>query len=202
MNVKPVYLPTLAADRRDWDAFVTDDETAFQKLMERFYGALVNYGSKYSKDKELVKDNIQELFIDLWTHRHRLSQPTSVKAYLLTSLRRRLLRSLSKPYFLSLTDQLSDDFFHFEPSPELILIERESIVRQSQQVARYLNELPRRQREIIYLKYYQNLDREEIAEVMGISQQSVSNLLQKALLALRRVVPVDLTLVLVGFLVA
>ncbi len=86
--------------------------------------------------------------------------------------------------------------------PELVLIERESIVRQSQQVARYLNELPRRQREIIYLKYYQNLDREEIAEVMGISHQSVSNLLQKALLALRRVIPVDLALILVGFLVA
>ncbi|WP_221622024.1 RNA polymerase sigma factor [Larkinella knui] len=195
-------MPTLATDGQEWKAFLADDEAAFQKVMERFYAALTNYGSKYSKNKEVVKDCIQELFIDLWMNRHRLPQPNSVKAYLLTSLRRRLVRSLSKPYRLPIPDSATEGDFYFEPSPELILIERESIVRQSQQVSRYLNELPRRQREIIYLKYYQNLDREEIAAVMAISRQSVSNLLQKALHTLRQVIPFDLTLTLISFLIA
>ncbi|GAB2785923.1 sigma-70 family RNA polymerase sigma factor [Rhabdobacter roseus] len=191
-------------DDQDWKAFLADDETALRKLMERFYGPLLNYGSKYSKSKEVIKDCIQELFIDLWFQRHQVAQPHSVKAYLLISLRRRLARKLSKASVLRLSDQPVDDekLFYFESSPELLFIERESIVRQAQRVAEYLNELPRRQREIVYLKYYQNLTREEIAEVMGISHQSVSNLLQKALYSLRQVVPHDLSFILLGLSVA
>ncbi|WP_420150710.1 RNA polymerase sigma factor [Spirosoma sp.] len=188
-------------EAQQWKAFMADDETALRKLMERFYATLTNYGSKYTKDREVVKDCIQELFIDLWYHRHQLVQPNSVKAYLLTSLRRRLFRQLNKSIFSIVSDSaLENESFQFESSPDLILIERESIVRQAQQVAHYLNELPRRQREIVYLKYYQNLSRDEIAEVMGITQQSVSNLLQKALQTLRQVIPFDLSLTLIGLL--
>ncbi|MEM8523267.1 MAG: sigma-70 family RNA polymerase sigma factor [Bacteroidota bacterium] len=48
-----------------------------------------------------------------------------------------------------------------------------------------LNELPTRQREVIYLKYYNNLSSKEIAEVMEISQQGVLNTLYKAFKKLR-----------------
>ncbi|MBD2700486.1 sigma-70 family RNA polymerase sigma factor [Spirosoma sp. BT702] len=184
-----------------WKSFTADDETALRKLMEGFYATLMNYGSKYTKDKEIAKDCIQELFIDLWYQRHQVIQPNSVKAYLLTSLRRRLFRQLRKTVFLAEPIFSGDDeSFRFESSPDLILIEHESIVRQAQQIAHYLNELPRRQREIIYLKYYQGLNRNEIAEVMSITQQSVSNLLQKALVTLRQVIPFNLSSFLLVFL--
>jgi RNA polymerase sigma factor (sigma-70 family) len=43
-----------------------------------------------------------------------------------------------------------------------------------------LNGLPPRQREIMYLRFYENLDFENISQIMEISKQSVHNLLQKA----------------------
>lgn len=45
--------------------------------------------------------------------------------------------------------------------------------------------MPKRQREVIYLQYYQNLTRDEIAKIMDINQQSVSNLLQAAFKSFR-----------------
>jgi RNA polymerase sigma factor (sigma-70 family) len=50
-----------------------------------------------------------------------------------------------------------------------------------------INVLPKRQKEIIYLKFFENLGREEIADIMQISPQAVSNLLQKALKNLRAI---------------
>jgi len=201
MSLTQSHQSTFSGEAQLWQSFIADDEAALRKIMEGFYATLTNYASKYTKDKEIVKDCIQELFIDLWYKRHQLPIPDSVKAYLLTSLRRRLLRQLRKSVFLTQSIFLTDDeFFQFETSPDLILIERESIARQATQIAHQLNQLPQRQREIIYLKYYQNLKRDEIAEVMGITKQSASNLLQNALSALRQALPSNLYFSLLVFL--
>ena len=52
-------------------------------------------------------------------------------------------------------------------------------------IVELLNELPQRQKEVIYLHYFENMDYTQIAEVMGIRYQSVLNLTQKALQKLR-----------------
>ena len=45
--------------------------------------------------------------------------------------------------------------------------------------------MPKRQYEVLYLQYYQNLNREEIADIMGVKAQSVSNLTQSAFKSFR-----------------
>lgn len=182
-------------DEALWKALRGGDSEALRALMRRYTGTLHNYGGKFSPDDAFIEDCIQELFIDLWQHRDRLTAlPQSVKAYLLTSLRRRLLRQ--RMPFAALLDEERYDFT-VTCSPELIFLEDEAMCRRVQVVTRMLEELPRRQREILYLKYYQNLDRDQIAQVMGISHQSVSNLLQKALHALRAHLPADVLWLLV-----
>ena len=49
-----------------------------------------------------------------------------------------------------------------------------------------INNLPPREREVIFLKYYSGLTSQEIAEVMDINYQSVGNTLQKAIYKLRK----------------
>jgi RNA polymerase sigma factor (sigma-70 family) len=75
---------------------------------------------------------------------------------------------------------LENDLNFVEFSPEWSLIEQESLAETTHRVAEALNQLPKRQREVIYLRYYQNLERDEIADIMGVNPQSVSNLLQAA----------------------
>ncbi len=55
----------------------------------------------------------------------------------------------------------------------------------AQEIKIQLENLPKRQREVIYLKFFEGLNRDQIAEVMGINDQSVSNLLQMAIKQLK-----------------
>ncbi|CAG5008876.1 hypothetical protein DYBT9275_04376 [Dyadobacter sp. CECT 9275] len=167
-----------------WVSFKAGDERALRSLMELYLPKMYNYGSKFSNDREFIKDCIQDVFIGMWQYRENLALPDSPKAYLLTALRRKMFSSRSRITLTSL-DPKSDMLFSTEQSAEDTLIERESIAGQNKLVAHLLGRLPERQREVIYLKFYQGLDRHETAAVMGISDQSVSNLFQKALNALK-----------------
>ncbi|WP_420151141.1 RNA polymerase sigma factor [Spirosoma sp.] len=105
-----------------------------------------------------------------------------MRAYLLGSVRKRVLREGFRQR--SNRDEEATDFENdltfVEFSPEWSVIEQESLAETTQRISDSLNQLPIRQREVIYLRYYQNLNRDEIAEIMSFNPQSVSNLLQSA----------------------
>ncbi|RYF71556.1 MAG: RNA polymerase subunit sigma-24, partial [Cytophagaceae bacterium] len=77
-------------DERTWYAFKQGDSSAFTDLVTNYYPVLLKYGLRIYKDPEVVKDCLHNLFIDIWNRRDRLQEIRSIKAYLLTSLRRQL----------------------------------------------------------------------------------------------------------------
>ncbi|QHV93907.1 RNA polymerase sigma factor [Spirosoma endbachense] len=165
-----------------WQLIKNSNESGLRKLVEKYFNALQNYGYKFVRDEDFVKDCVQEVFIDIWSRRDRISSPDSVRAYLLSSVRKRVLREGYRQR-INRDDEptdLENDLSFVEFSPEWSLIEQESLVETTQRISASLNQLPKRQREVIYLRYYQNLERDEIADIMGVNPQSVSNLLQAA----------------------
>ena len=68
----------------------------------------------------------------------------------------------------------------------MFFIENESQQEQQSKISYFLKQLPDRQREILYLRFYQDLRVEEIAQLLQIKPQSVSNIIQRALLNLRQ----------------
>ena len=101
-------------------------------------------------------------------------------------LKSRMLRELSKKE-RKLHVSLTDDYaFSVEFSADLRLIDEEHEVYQLRKLEQVMNQLPARQKELIYLRFHQNLSFEQIAEIMQLGRQSVYNLLQKSLLSLRR----------------
>ena len=64
-------------------------------------------------------------------------------------------------------------------------VESETEQHRLDQLNFMMNMLPARQKEVLYLKFYQNLSNQEIAELLKVQYQSVSNLLQRALAFLR-----------------
>ena len=65
--------------------------------------------------------------------------------------------------------------------PELEMIDTETSIERKRILKEKLNQLPDRQREIIHLRYFHNLKNEEIAEILEMNYQSVSNLLYRAI---------------------
>jgi RNA polymerase sigma factor (sigma-70 family) len=65
------------------------------------------------------------------------------------------------------------------------VVRSEEYLSLQNKITALLNELPKRQKEVIYLHYFEEMDYNQIAAVMGINYQSVLNLTQKALQKLR-----------------
>lgn len=175
-------MSTANPDIELWESFRKGDKEAFAALFRRHYETLFRYGSQFTADTELLEDSIQELFIELWQARSATAV-LSVKAYLLKSLKYKLLKVFrQKSRLLSLTP---GNDISFEWSHENFLIAQQETAEKKQRVLTALGQLSNRQKEIIYLKYYQNLSYEEVSEVMNINYQVARNLLYQAIRSLK-----------------
>lgn len=170
-----------------WKLFLGGNKSAFEMIINDHFKHLFHYGTKFTDDDELVKDTIQELFIRLWDKRLNLSDDVNPKAYLTASLRRALHRKIqSLRKFVNFSEVENGlDAFDFEVSVEEDFISNEEVRSIAYRMAANLSVLPERQREVIYLKFFRDLSRPEISDAMGITPQTVSNLLQLALKKLR-----------------
>lgn len=185
---------TDSAEHQLWKQFLAGDTSACQMLMTDYFKTLFRYGSRFSKDNEFIKDCIQDLFLYLWEHRASLRTDVAIKPYLLVSLRRLMHRSLPNT---TKSDEFTDDKvnpFNFTFSVEEQYIQQETTGNQIRQMKQLLDLLPPRQKEVLYLKYFQELEREEIAEIMGIVPQTVSNLVQLAIKQLRQYTTISVLL--------
>src|SRR5262245_13797048 len=83
-------------ERLLWGRMREGDEQALAQLFRSHYAILFDYGMKLARHEELVKDGIQEVFAYIWEKRAGVSAVDSVRAYLLVSLRRHLLKLLAR----------------------------------------------------------------------------------------------------------
>ena len=165
-----------------WESFRKGDKEAFAALFREHYGTLYRFGNKFTTDTELLEDSIQELFIELWQAKTQ-APVLSVKAYLLKSLKYKLLKAFRKN---GKTLPIYDNGdIPFELSHETFLISQQESDEKKRQVIRALERLSHRQKEIIYLKYYQNLSYEEVSDIMSINYQVARNLLYQAIKSLK-----------------
>lgn len=161
------------------------DKTALEALATRYYRPLFHYGTRFTTNHALIEDGLQDLFLDIWEKKHTLTVVKSVKAYLFTAIRHNLLHRVRRDQLFTVFEE-TDDYEDSVFSPESLLLAHEYEQTQKDLLKQSLDRLPRRQREAIYLRYYEELSYEEIASVMGLTRQVVANYLQHALLTLRK----------------
>lgn len=169
-----------------WQEYRAGDIAALATLMEGYYPDLFGWGLRLHSTREFVKDCIQEIFISLWKVQPTIVAVENVRSYLLVVLKSRILRELSKKENKLHTYLTNEYDFSVEFSADLRLIDEEHEVYQLRKLEQVMNQLPPRQKELIYLRFHQNLSFEQIAEVMQLGRQSVYNLLQKSLSSLRK----------------
>lgn len=171
-----------------WEAIKNGDREAFCSLYNQYSEFLFGFGMKLVSDRELVAETIQNFFIYLYEKRSKLSTPKSLKTYLYISFRRMLLVEIKKQRELENTcinADLENYNFSIEIDFEQALEETEYKEDQLRRLQDALDELSPQQREIIYLKYYKNINNKEIAEMIHIKEQVVRNVAHIALEKLR-----------------
>ena len=168
-----------------WHAFKGGDREAFDNLFRQYYPILLQYGFRVCPDKNVVDDCIQDLFIELW--QSKTSNPIqSVRAYLLKALKYKIFKYLRGVHIIDRADEVSENT-GFEISHDDFIITEEEKVLTTKKLIEAVNQLPNRQKEIIYLKIYQALSYEEISEVMNINYQAARNLFYQSIKSLREV---------------
>lgn len=161
-----------------WDQFRSGDQAAFSTLYQHFVQPLYAYSLGVTNDKELIKDCLHDLFVELWRNHATIGPTTSVKFYLMASIKRKLVRHMetSLKHFNHHVNY-TKDFMEDEVSQESLLIRYEEEIAANKQLKDCLNLLSKRQREAISLRFFHNMDTDQISSSMRINPQSVYNLI-------------------------
>lgn len=170
-----------------WNNLKNGDEKSFSMLFEKYYSDLVRYGNSLSPYEEKVQDCVQDVFTDIWIYRNGLQSSVVVKAYLLSSVRKRIARLNERDHIFRKSTSTDSIAFLLEFSVENDLIDDDYATKEKvNHLNNLLNNLPVRQKEALYLRYHQGLTVEQIADMLEVNYQSASNLLYRGLLTLRK----------------
>lgn len=187
-------------DLNTWRLFKNGDEAAFIYIYKTYFEKLFQLGYQITNDKDLIKDCIQDLFIELREKRKRLSDTDSIRLYLFKAFRRKVIRHQQRQMKLYNKNISLEAAFPICLSIEEKIINRQMNEHQLARLNKAIQSLTAQQREIIYHFYYENLSYKEIADLMGfIHIKSARNLLYKVLDKLRGVLISLLCLILLIF---
>lgn len=140
-------------------------ETVFKK----YYGSLCYYASHYVVDIDLAQDLVQDVFVHLIETRQVFETPVHCRNFLYLSVRNACLNSLQKNTLKERHRQyvLENEFFFDIPDEEVLTAE---VYRQ---LTEAVDELPGECRKIFYMSYFENKNNETIAQLLGISVNTV-----------------------------
>jgi RNA polymerase sigma factor (sigma-70 family) len=173
-------------DKYLWQSIREDNELSFSILYKKYTKLLYNYGMQSCHDYDLVMDCLQELFASLWDNRKNSANVYAVNAYLFKSFRRLLVKKLvwRKRFSLSLENK-DDRYFEIVLPVEYSMEKDEFEAERLEKLSKCMSTLTKRQREALFLKFYNNLNYNDIASIMELQVDSVYNIISKALDCLR-----------------
>lgn len=169
-----------------WEACKTGDKCAYAQIYKLYYPRLYNYGCRFTANTVLIEDSIQEIFVQFWINREKLSAIRELRSYLFVSFRHYLLKLITQ--FEKLQDDLQDAegyAFALEVSAEQQKVAAEEQQEQLDVLRNAMHRLTPRQKEAIFFRFYENMEYEEIAGILHISVKATYKLVARAIDVLR-----------------
>ncbi|WP_186757463.1 RNA polymerase sigma factor [Echinicola salinicaeni] len=175
-------------DSQLWTDMKFGDRLAFDQIFNDHIEHLQAYGKSFSNDDDLIDDCLQEVFCRIWQKREKLKDTNNIRYYLMAAFRNELLKVLKKKYkrYSLIGRFMPESSIDFNATLETSFIEEDSRQEQIRALNKCFEKLSSRQKEIIYLKYYNGLSLEEIAQILALDKKSVYNALSKAMMILRK----------------
>jgi RNA polymerase sigma factor (sigma-70 family) len=175
------------------------DYAAFTLLYNKYIRPLTQYGLKFIPDLPAVEDCLHDVFVWVWTNRQKLDIHYSVKSYLFKSVRTSIIHVLEKQDRLQSleTDDGHAYSFELQLTPEALFLHNENTRLVRQQIEQVLLALTPKQKEVIYLRYYEGLHFEDIAQSMNLSVKACYKLMGRAIATLRENIPGSLVLLII-----
>ena len=196
-----MYATEILSDERSLVLrLIEGDEDACGELYAAYKNRLIYFAMRFLKSREYAEDIFQDAFAVVWQGRRFINPDASFSAYLYTIVRNRILNQLRD---LSNQDKLREQIlsqavnYTNETKDEIIANDLRQFI------SRALQQLTPRQREIFQMSRERQMSHREIAEVLGISVNTVQESISISLRTLRTyleknsIVSADLILLLV-----
>lgn len=160
----------------------TRNKVVFDFVFHYYYSGLCAFAEKIAGDQKVAEDIVQDLFIMLWIKGDSLNISISLKNYLFTSVKNRVLDYLKKENRKTKKKDIIS--LEREPSENLSsLWFAESEIQAIVEVS--LTKLPPRCREIFELSRFEGLKNNEIADKLKLSKRTIELQVSNALKQLR-----------------
>jgi RNA polymerase sigma-70 factor (ECF subfamily) len=157
------------------------DRVVFEQLFREFYPILCIYARRYTSDKDMAEEVVQDFFCKLWDKHEEIQVNTAIFSYLRKSVINHCLNHTRKlendRKMIDYGDNMEEVFgsADFESNDEL-----------TQMVDRALLELPEKRREIFELSRFEGLKYHEIAERLDLSIKTVETQMARSLEFMRK----------------
>jgi RNA polymerase sigma factor (sigma-70 family) len=169
-------------DKQIWKNIIDGDQLAYKQLYTYYFRKFYNYGRKFTSNEFLIEDSIQEVFLEIWNKREKLFEIESENSYFFSAFRFMLLKKIRAA---GNTRQLDRSEEEADFSVEQLIIEKELDEELKEKVRLALGALTSRQREAIFLRFYEGLSYEEVAKVLNITVKASYKIMARSLQTLR-----------------
>lgn len=169
-----------------WAKLKEGDQNALLELYNIHYLGLMNYGIKLTGNRNLANESITQVLLRLWDNRSRLPEVENVRSYLLTCLRNEMLAELkSESNRLTKNQLLKFTSESCEASYEEYLIAIQSNREMKERLFRAFDKLTAREKELLKMKFFEDLDYDEIASRCRITKRTAYNIIHAAVKTLK-----------------
>lgn len=188
-----------SSDCELWALFKEGDRNSFSVIYKRYYPMMYAYAISVGMTANGTKDAIQDIFLKLYFNIEFEVIGNNLKFYLLKAIRNNFLDSIRlKKNTVDISECEHSFYIHLTIEDKLIDEEERSYLRQV--IDNMLSKLTDHQKEIIYLRYIEELEYEEIALMMNMKVQSVRNTVCKSMERLKELNPEEFMLLLLCIL--
>jgi len=158
----------------------------FTELYDKQIDNLFAFGTKFTSDREMLKDCIQDVFVKLYIKRKELDSIGNIESYLYVSLRNRINDEFRRNTHLC-NDEIDEKLIKsISDNSEAFSLEKaEEENNRNNKLVGFVKSLSPRQRQIISLYYLEQRKYDDICRIMGINYQSVRNLMHRSITRLR-----------------
>lgn len=172
------------SDMEYWLRLRKGEPAALSYFYDTYVDKLFAIAMQTTSDRDLAKDSIQEVFIELWNYRESLGVVRHSQAYLIKVLRSILIKKRKKSNVI--VHLLQDESIEStELNAEDVLITADIQKENKTRLQLAFSQLTSRQQLILELHFYQGLSYQQIADKLSMNYQSVNNLIFRTIHRLR-----------------
>ena len=147
----------------------TGDRLAMQVLFARHHVRVYRFVLRLVRDESVAEDLISEVFLDVWRQAGRFEGRSQVSTWLLAIARFKALSALRRRPDEELDDETAEAIEDPSDDPEVALEKKDK----SAAIRKCLERLSAEHREIVDLVYYHEKSVEEVAQIVGIPENTV-----------------------------